>query len=422
MDHHPPRRHLDTAASGARFHATGGTHRIAVYTRRIVALVMLMSWAGCDSLTSVDRSELSLVVDRDAISFVSASIPEPLINELASYKVVVVGETHFLREHREFLDRLLRDLHGHGFRQLLWEWPQFADVLVADYLGDRTLAPDWTPPVSLGGTLLDAIREFNGSLPEAERIAVHGIDVNLADYGGGESFVDILEILASAWPQSTVLEHFLAADYSSPDAQRDAIQAFQAALTRDRTEIEADWGTARYKTIVDMADIERASVEIRAIRESRYDESVRLRETLMKALADHWIEAAPGGTVVNVGSTHAQKRRIRGTKIEWLGDYLAHKSAVTEGSVFVLAVSAARIEADVDGAGFDLLESSPPDELWRLMHERSPLETLYLPFDDPLFEDGAVRINFEETIYTCAPKRHYDAFVLFPVAHRQMGT
>jgi hypothetical protein len=41
------------------------------------------------------------------------------------------------------------------------------------------------------------------------------------------------------------------------------------------------------------------------------------------------------------------------------------------------------------------------------------------PVDDPLFSKMRVPINSESTIYLGAPKRHFDAFILLPAAHRE---
>jgi hypothetical protein len=156
------------------------------------------------------------------------------------------------------------------------------------------------------------------------------------------------------------------------------------------------------------------------MRESDYDESVRLREEAIKWLADRRIEGTPHGTLINMGSTHAQKERLWGTEdIEWLGDYLVHRSPATEGSVFVLWVPAAHV---VSTPGSDIpdydLEASPKNELLRVMNQTWPDQLVFLPLDDPLFSEGRIPLNSSGEIYVGAPKRHYDAILLLPLAHR----
>jgi hypothetical protein len=143
---------------------------------------------------------------------------------------VLVGETHFLREHRDLVVELMRELHARGFRQFLFEWAQAADWLLADFVNDGGLEPDWAPPTSIGGSMITAIRDLNRTLPEDERIRVHGIDVLLQDYGGGGSFLGSLGGLARHLPDAGPLQTFLASDYGSAEDQTGLLESLQDEL------------------------------------------------------------------------------------------------------------------------------------------------------------------------------------------------
>jgi hypothetical protein len=97
---------------------------------------------------------------------------------------------------------------------------------------------------------------------------------------------------------------------------------------------------------------------------------------------------------------------------------MVHQSQATGGSAIVLAVSPAYIVA-VPGSGVpdSDLSASPENELLRVMNETWPDRIVFLPLDDPLFSSGRIPMNFGD-ISVGAPKRHYDAFVLLPLAHR----
>jgi hypothetical protein len=373
---------------------------------------------SCSLLPEVSKEELEQIVQRDAVPFDAQSIPDEILDRLASHRVVLVGETHFLREHRELMVELLRELHARGFRQFLFEWTQVADWLLADYVQEGGLEPDWAPPLSIGGDMLAAIRDFNRTLPEDERIRVHGVDVTLPDYGGGESFLWSLGRLAQHLPDPGPLSSFLQGDYDTPESQTALLEALQAELSAGRSDLAASWGQHWYDTVVEMVEVELTSVPIRAIRESNYDKSVRLREDAIKQLVDSRLQDLPHGTLINFGSTHAQKERLRGTEVEWLGDYLVHKSQAADGSVIVLEVSAAHI-IPVPGSGNpdSDLAASPENELFRVMNQTWPNQIVFLPLDDPLFSSGRIPMNFGD-IHVGAPKRHYDVFVLLPQAHR----
>jgi hypothetical protein len=389
--------------------------------RALIALVGLaLASAGCSSVTQVTAEELAPVVERDAVAFSEQAIPDPVLDRLAAHQVVLLGETHHLREHYEFVAALLHDLHPRGFRQLLVEWPHMADWLLEDYVADGQLIPNWEPPVPLGRAMLAAIRDFNDTLPAAERVHVRAIDVNLDDYGGASSFRNLLGTVAESLPEAGPLSAFLAADYNSATAQTAAVQDLRASLDAQRATLTASWGATWYDAVVEMADVELASIDIRARRESQYDWTVRTREEVIKQLADARISGTSDRTLINVGSTHAQKSRLRGGDLEWLGDYLVHQSAAVDGSIIILGITAATIELEpgATGTAYDVRDASPANELFRVMFETWPEQTVFLPLDDPLFAADGVPMNFEGTIYVTAPKTQYDAVLQYALAHR----
>ncbi len=388
---------------------------------RIAAVVLTVGLMATSCIFSpkVSTADLEQIVQRDGVPFDAGAIPEEVLDRLAAHKVVLVGETHFLHEHRELMIDLMRELHARGFRQFLYEWSHLADWLLADFVGDGGLEPDWIPSLDIGGAMVIAIRDLNRTLPESERIRVHAIDVTV-DYGGGKSFVGVLGMVASHLPHPGPLTALLEGEYETPESQEAQIEALQAALEVERSALVASWGQEWYDTVVDMVEWEEVSVGIRAIRESKYDKSVRMREDAIKQLVERRLEGYPHGTLINIGSTHAQKKRLYGNEIEWLGEYLVRKSPAADGSVIVLDVSAAHI-VSVPGSGipdYDL-SASPENELFRAMNDTWGDQIVFLPVDDPLFSKMRVPINSESTIYVGAPKRHFDAFILLPVAHRE---
>jgi hypothetical protein len=384
----------------------------------VVAGVTVGGYFLWDQVTRVSTTELEQIVQRDGVPLEAGSIPDEVLDRLASHRVVLVGEIHFLREHRELVMELLRGLHARGFRQFLFEWTQAADWLLADYVSDGGLEPDWTPPLEIGGSMITAIRDLNRTLPEDERIRVHAIDVTV-DYGGGKAFLGSLAALVKHLPDPGPLAAILPSKYETNEDQEAQIENLQADLDANRSELIASWGQHWYDTISELVEVERTSVPIRAIRESNYDKSVRLREDGIKRLVDRRLQGFPHGTLINIGSTHAQKKRLWGTEIEWLGEYLAHKSQEADGSVIVVQVTPAHIKT-VPGSGipdYDL-KASPDNELLQVMNQTWPDQIVMLAVDDPLFSSGRVPINSDSTIYVGAPKRYFDMLILLPTAQR----
>jgi hypothetical protein len=373
-----------------------------------------------DRASRVSTAELEQIVQRDAVSFEPESIPDEVLDRLAANRVVLIGEFHFLREHRELVAGLLRELHARGFRQYLFEWTQAADWLLADFVNDGGLMPQWKPPHDIGGATITAIRDLNRTLPEDEHIRVHAIDVSLQDYGGAEAFLISTELLAEHLPDPGPLALFLEGDHGTNDSHRAQLETLQSELNDKRAELATSWGEAWYDTVVEMVEVELRAIPIRAIRDSDYDESVRLREETIKWLADRRIGSSPSGVVINFGNTHAQKEGLWGTEgVEWLGDYLVHKSPAAGGSIIALWVAPSQIVSELgsETPNFDLA-ASPKNELLRVTSQTWPEQNVFLPLDDPLLGSGRIPVNMSGEIFVGAPQEQYDGLFLLPIAHR----
>ena len=385
----------------------------------LVLLAVVFNLISCSFIPQVSAEDLEQVVRRDSVPFGGQSIPGEVIDLLAAHRVVLIGETHHLQEHREFVVELLRELQAQGFRQLLFEWTQAADWLISDFVLDGGLMPDWSPPIDIGGQMLTAVRDLNRTLPEDDRIQVHAIDLTLTEYGGGSSFINSMKALAQFLPDQGPLTGFLSDVYDTPENQTAQLKILQEQLKEGRSALVSSWGEHWYNTVLGMVEVEFLSINVRSIREKDYDESVRVRENAIKGLVDIRLGDFPNGTVINIGSTHAQKERLYGTEIEWLGDYLVHKSQVADGSVIVLGIFPAYIVSLPESGIEDFdLSSSPANELFRVMNQTWPEQIVFLPLNDSIFSTERVPINSEGTIYRGSLKLQFDGFILLPLTHR----
>jgi hypothetical protein len=386
----------------------------------VVGVIVAVGLAGCAATANVTADELAAVVERDGVPFDGLSIPDVVVDRLGEHKVVLLGETHHLREHWAVVAELLSELHDDGFRLLLIESAQMAGWLWDDYVQDGGLAPDWWEPPPFWERRLAPIRAFNETLPPAERIHVRGIDVNEDWSGGARDFETILGWVGDRMPTRGPIDTFSELDYAlaPSDEQTDTIEALLAALEEDRLSLVAAWGAVWYDEVAEMLEVELASIDIRA---KDGVAASKAREEIIKQLADDAIAECSCGTLINIGGHHAQKSHLMGTKQEWMGDYLAHASDVVGGSIIVVGFASARTELEPGAGGtpWDILESSSPEnELYRIMAETWPGETVFLPLDDPLFKDRRVAYNSEDVVYATPLKEQYDAIIQYGIAHR----
>lgn len=387
-----------------------------------LALVVLMGATSCSPRADVTADELSAVITRDGIGFEGLALPDEALERLADNRVVLLGETHHLREHWALVAELMADLHGDGFRQVLVERPQMNDWLIDDYVLGGELAPDWVP-VPYFDRRFTAIREINAALPPEQRIHVRSIDANEDHSGGATAFQSFFDSLVALLPEGGDLDLTTPIDYPdmSPETQHQAVEELSATLESNRSLLVETWGAYRYGQVAEMLEVEAVSIDIRKQRKEDDNGAARSREDLIKRLVDRRIAEDPGGTVINIGAHHAQKAHLMGTEQEWLGDYLAHESPVVEGSIIVIGFTSARteLEAGADGTPFDILQSrSPENEILRVMAQLLPDQSVFLPLDDPLFLDRRAAYNSEDVIYATRLGEQFDALIQYGLAHR----
>ncbi|MDH3300532.1 MAG: hypothetical protein OES24_08495 [Acidimicrobiia bacterium] len=378
---------------------------------------------ACSSPTAdVTASELEAVVESDAI-IIDDAIPDVVVNRLADNRVVLLGETHHLREHWEFVAALVARLYDRGFRQLLIEAPHMASWLIDDYVQGSRRMPDWKPP-PFYERRLTAIRDFNQTATAAaDPIHVRGIDANENFYGGARDFHLVLGWFADTLPTRGPLTPFLDGGYVDAGApeQQQAIDDLIESIESSRDDLVDSWGLDRYEELVELLTVELASIDVRAKRADDDNDGARAREDVIKRLVDQRVVDCSCGTVINIGGHHAQKSHLMGTKQEWLGDYLVNSSGAVDGSIIVIEFASAvtELEPGAGGTPWNIVESNSPDnEVFRLLAETLPDHTVFLPLDDPIFSERTIAFNSEDVIYVTPLRQQYDALIQYGLAHR----
>lgn len=370
----------------------------------LVALAFLVVSCVPHLRGTVERDRLHAIVDRDAILFEPAAIPEAMIDRLAGHRVVIVGEYHGITHHGAFVGELAAALRPHGFGLVLLEFPQVESWLLDAYVRGAfdTLLPGAQRTY---GDLLERIRAANAQLPSAERIRVAAIDVNPSVEAFLPAFRGLLHQIGLPEP----LTRLVATLEAGGDAAA-AVAAAQAEVAANADAYRSAWGEPFYQAVTDALDGEARSAAVRRERGAARD---RAREAAMHAMVDRQLASTSGAAVVNVGWYHAQKRRADGTVDVWLAERLLTESA---HDAFALAVAPAKGEMVIRGRqrSFDVAEESPANELLRVMQEAAGGAVAFLALDDPLFAEERVVVNYHPQVRGEPPAEVFDGFVLLP--------
>ena len=375
----------------------------------LACLVMLAASACAPSLRgTVPAERLEPVLERDLVRFDDDELPPALLERLARYRVVVVGEYHGLVEHGVFVGELVTALHDHGVRTLLLEYPQAYDWLLDGYCRGRLETPG-EGALRTYGPMLDRVRARNATLPAEQQLRVFAIDVN-HDEG---DFLPPFRGLAHQLGQPALLLDAAAA-IEAGEARGEVLATLEDTLVAEAEALQRDWGEAAYLAVLDMVEAERLSLEVRAEPAGRRRDEAR--EAVMMALVERQLTRTSGGALVNVGYYHAQKTARDGTVDVWLGEYLTSTSPYAQGETFVLVVVPASGEKTFGSQlrSFDVATDSPPNELFRLMRAVAGDTPAFLPLDDETFANERVVVNYLPRIDTEPPAAVFDAFVLLP--------
>lgn len=391
--------------------------------RLLLASVSLLLLAtvfptGC---ATADSAAVRDVLDDEIVTFNAGTVPDELVGTLAKRRVVLLGETHYVQEHQEFVLTVLKLLHPHGLRWFTQEMSHAYGWIVEDYvLGRRDDYPESAR--RMDEYWIEGLRSFNEALPEAERIRMRYIDMNHAHDALllsltwmvrgtdiGERIDPLVADVLATRPGTGEYEHAVIELQRRLDVQRDTLVGAIGPRWHDR--------------LAEAVKIEICSLPIRR------EHDVHARERIMIDLAMRTIEAAGDSTVaINVGMFHAQKRRYMGTRQEWLGEYLASHADRFGGtdelySVAFWGFAGERIRTftDRDPQAVPAAMDRPARNLSRQIAEtvarrdgsEHPRSAAFLELSHPLFARN-MRIAFTHSALRAAPGRQFDAYVIFP--------
>ena len=377
----------------------------------------ILALAGC---VTADSPGVRDVLDTEIVTFAPGEVPEALVQTLSARRVILLGETHYVQEHQEFVLELLRRLHPSGLRWFTQEMAHAYSWIVEDYvLGLRDDYPESAR--RMDEYWIEGLRSFNEELPEAERIRMRYMDMNHAP----DAFVVSLSWMVHRTPVGTLVGP-LASDVLATTPGTEAYAEAVAALA-DRLGAEADalmdelgpW----YGRLAEAVWIEIRSLPLRR------EHDVHARERIMIDLAEATIDESAGAAVaINVGMYHAQRRRYMGTRQEWLGEYLAAHADRFGGDGKLYSIAFWGFEGerirwfmDTDPQPVPLAIERPTSNLSRQIAEtvarrdggNRPQSAAFLNLSHPVFA-RRMRVAFTHSPLPAVPGRQFDAYVVFP--------
>ncbi|TVQ98240.1 MAG: hypothetical protein EA403_14245 [Spirochaetaceae bacterium] len=404
--------------------------------RAITAAITLFVWTSACVTSPGAGSAVDDAIAARARFFNPQAVPSELVEALRPHRLVLLGESHYVQEHQDFVVLLLRELHPHGLRWFADELSHASGWAVDDFV--RGLRDDPPPSVvRMNETYLNGLRAFNATLPPSERIRFRYIDMNhnptafqtslqmmIRETDLSPVAAEIVEVLASDPYDEDYLEALHALERAiAPDRSTGAaVQAGASVVLRDRA---ADLWFHRLR--------ETLEVEIRSF-PLRLQWDVAERELIMIDLVNAILDESGNDMVaVNTGMFHAQRQRFMGTRQEWLGEYLVRNSQLTQGAepgsqsgfyaiaFFGMRGERIRHSRDQQPQPMRPLAELPQRNLSRRIADAAAsaaagdeaIPAVFLPLDQKAFERRML-VSYGFSPVRAIPARQFDAFVVYP--------
>lgn len=387
------------------------TVRTAFGTAAVIACAAVLS--GCISFIGAEPLEER--VRRDAVFFPEESIDVAVAERFSAFDTVLLGESHYVQEHQEFLVSLLGLTADRGFTLLLSEGMHAYGWIVEDYvLGLRDELP--RPVRFFDDELLEGLRRLNESLPPAGRITFSYFDMN--HWRG--VFIDSLRRVETALGRGPepLFEPLLALRPEEWDGGRYGLALETLASELDSRERELSdgpvWGARWYARIRELVEVERRSLPLRNRMDDREREAI-IVELCLRRIAEHG-----AGTYINTGMYHAQKERFMGTRVTRLGESLVGSPGAPAGKVYsvaFIALAGDRKHSFTDRESYraDIPGTGRANDLVRVLAAEAGDRMAFLPLDDPLFASSRIRVTYGmNDTFVLPPARQFDAYVTYP--------
>lgn len=353
-------------------------------------------------------------ISREAIinnsqSFIKGDVSSKLVDDIADKDSIVVGQFHGLKEHQEFLaDLVIRSHQEIGLNQVVVESPHafswifngYAKGVLDDDLFVQEIIYKW--PV-----FLNRIREYNLTQETDNIIEVRTGDANFHQ----DQFISSIQYMRQHLPERDTINRLLNNIITAADRE-EVLEEFKEHLTVDKANYRDYWGPGWNNTLIEMIKIELISLEIRNLWNDNYSEAHKIRENILKDIAEKQIKER-GQTVFNFSFYHAQKQHQIGTRKEWLAEFLDKN--YSHYSLLTVPIAG---EIKDENGGYEevnLLKGNNRDELFKRTAELVGSDTnIYLSLTDSEFQKGQALMDLHFQKIEGVPNEIFDGIILFP--------
>ena len=375
----------------------------------VILVIFLISGCAKDYKIMTESIEKSVAFDFDNSK---ESIPDDLINDLSNYKLLLMGEIHYVKEHQEFMGNLLTALHEKGFRYYLQEVGSANSVLIDYYIkGKIEVLPELY--LNTDKSLIKILYDFNKGLREEDRedeqISYIGFDMN---HFSGVYFTTIT-MLSDLYNSADLKVYINKMNDNGND-----IEGFKALLTGFlNSSIDMDITNVQREKLNWMTQNELDTLNIKEDWSDSKRESYIEKEVL-RAIKNTEKEEK---LIVNCGSWHAQLIpywRLNGN-IKWLGMRLADYFDKIPEDFYSVAVTAYKGEhkeriRSKNRESFRYSGVNPKINLLRNFEENFGSSYVFLNYKNISDINSSVLVEYPYDIINTPLNRQFNGLIIYP--------
>ncbi len=369
-------------------------------------IIGVLLFCSCKKEKSkVNYAEIESAIETDILTFEDETVPDVLINDIRDKRIIIVGESHYIREHNEFVYLMLKKLSTYGFNVFLNEHNHSFSWLAEDF---TTNLIDTLPAKMyyFDDYLLQSIKNHNAL--SDHKITYKFFDINHWSTDFMTSVNEVEKILG----YQDIFEYIKNTGYGS-ESYRNELHNIRNKLTNNTNHYMNDWGEMWYERIFSLVDIELNSLDLDL--NSNIDD-INKREEIMISIIEKELENPSNKIVINCGASHAQKTAYINSSMDRLGVYLAsnYKDEVYSLRIYGLSgqFKSNYYKAPIE---FNLCSDSSTDNFTGIICRHSDNRYTLLKLNNPAFDNENIKITFPPgNDYLLSPYRHFDAYITIP--------
>ena len=372
-------------------------------TKILSPTLLLLALIITGACNKVGIHELESIVDDKLVLFAKTEIPGELKDLVEVKRILILGETHYVQEHHEYISLLL-DQYGPEGLCFINEFSNAHNWMIEDYIRGEIDHLPYSLRL-LNHLWIEKIREINLASGPPYPIEFCFMDVNHWKDDFKNSIIES-EIING---EQSIFAHIkiLKAD---TDGYLRALYSLQELLEGESETCINTWGEKWYERYKTMVDLELESCLYRLSPDEERREMVMLRIVQSRLVPTPGLRA-----FINGGIYHAQKESLMGSNIKRLRALLEETYPDNICSLAFIGISGLRKYKfdDPEPISFDILKTAKQNDLIRIMGEKAGTYMSLLNLEDAIF-DEEIDVTYTAGALRVAPGRQFDALISYP--------